>query len=71
MLLLPVLAGCATPISVAPDTSLKSFRPITLSCQDTAETRKQIVAHNSVYDTLRKGKRIVYADDCSKEAPTS
>lgn len=71
MLLLLASAGCSIPISAAPDTSLKSFRPITLSCQDTAETRKQIVAHNAVYDTLKKGKRIVYSDDCLSEAKTS
>lgn len=42
-----------------------------MSCGDTEETRKQIVAHNSRYDTLKTGKRVVYADDCPKEAPTS
>lgn len=35
-----------------------------MSCQDTEETRKQIVGHNSVYDTLRKSRRVVYRDDC-------
>lgn len=66
------LAGCSTPISVAPDTSLQSFKPITLSCQDTPETRSQIVAHNSVYDSLKGGKKVVYRDSCAKpEAKTS
>ena len=72
--MLPVLAlaGCSTPISVAPDTSLRSFKPITLSCEDTPDTRAQIIAHNSVYDTLKHGKRTVYKDGCQKpEAKTS
>jgi hypothetical protein len=34
------------------------------SCKDTVDTRKQAVAHNSVLDTLRSGKRVVYKDDC-------
>ena len=66
------LAGCSTPINVAPDTSLQSFKPITLSCQDTPETRSQIVAHNSVFDSLKTGKKVVYRDGCQKpEAKTS
>ena len=68
-----VLGACAIP-TPAPDTSVESFRPITTSCRDTLETRKQIVQHNSVYDTLKNGKRVVYADGCpapTKEAKTS
>ena len=70
MMLLLASAGCATPTSV-PVSDLRSFRPITLSCADTAATRKQIVAHNSVLDTLKRGKKVVYADDCPQAKPTS
>ena len=70
-LLLLGLAGCATPTgaTVTPKSSLRAFVPIYWSCKDTRETRRQIIAHNSVYDTLRKGRKVVYADHC--EAPTS
>jgi hypothetical protein len=65
-LLLPLgLAGCAIPTSaLTPSASLRAFRAITWSCADTQETRRQVLAHNSVYDTLRTGRRTVYADDC-------
>ena len=69
MMLPLVSGGCATPINVSTD--LRPFKPITLSCADTASTRKQIVAHNSVLDTLKRGKRTVYADDCPEGKPTS
>jgi len=49
---------------VVPVTDLRPWRPITYSCADTAETRRQIVAHNSVLDTLRRGRKVVYRDDC-------
>lgn len=70
MMLLLVSAGCATP-TVAPVTDLRPFKPITLSCADTATTRKQVVAHNSVLDSLKKGKKVVYSDDCADSKPTS
>jgi hypothetical protein len=55
---------------VTPKSSLKAFVPIYWSCKDTKETRRQVIAHNSVFDTLRKGRKVVYADDCV-EKPTS
>lgn len=45
------LGGCS---SVPVDSGCKSFRPITWSTQDTSGTKKQVVAHNRVYDTLCK-----------------
>ena len=58
------LGACATQTVVTPKSSLRAFRPITWTCADTEETRRQIVAHNSVYATLRTGRKVVYADDC-------
>ena len=65
--------GCGTSMSV-PVTDVRQFAPITLSCKDTTATRAQIVAHNSRYDTLKSGKRVIYKDDCPvepKAKPTS
>ena len=70
MILPLVSGGCATPIA-APVTDLRPFKPITLSCADTASTRKQIVAHNSVLDSLKRNKRVIYSDDCPEGKPTS
>jgi hypothetical protein len=53
-------------------TDLRPFKPITLSCADTKATRSQIVAHNSVLDSLKRNKRVIYSDDCPAEGkPTS
>jgi hypothetical protein len=37
---------------VATDSSCRSFRPITHSKADTEQTRREVVAHNRVWDTL-------------------
>lgn len=66
--LLSLLAGCETPTAVTV-TNLKPFRPIGFECKDTPETRKQILAHNSVLATLKSGKRTVYSDDCVEQKP--
>jgi hypothetical protein len=52
-------------------TSIRPWKPISSSCQDTPETRKEIVAHNSVYSSLKSGKKTVYEDDCPKEEKPS
>lgn len=64
MLLLTLVSGCAATPRTVPVTSVKPFRTITWSCQDTATTRRQVIAHNSVYASLKKGKKIVYGDHC-------
>jgi len=62
--------GCATQTVAVSD--VRSFKPLTWSCKDTETTRKGIAAHNSVLESLKSGKRIVYKDDCPQEAkPTS
>ena len=70
LLLLPsLLAGCETPTAATPVTNLKPFKPISWQCIDSPETRKQILAHNSVLATLKSGKRTVYSDDCEQPKP--
>ena len=60
-----VLAGCAADTSV-PVTDLRPWKPITYSCKDTKATRVQILQHDSVYDTLKSGKKVVNQDRCPK-----
>jgi hypothetical protein len=62
------LAGCSE-VREVPVTDLRPFKPISSSCVDTAETRREIRAHNSVLESLKTGKRVVYSDSCEK--PTS
>lgn len=64
------LAACATPINVSTDSSLQSFKTIQSSKKDTCETQKQVAAHNSVYDSLKGGKQVVYSAQC-ESAPTT
>ena len=64
-------AGCSE-VREVPVTDLRPFKPISSSCQDTEQTRKEIRAHNSVYETLKSGKRIVFTDPCKDQSkPTS
>lgn len=68
-----MLAGCESlslqkTRTVAIDTSTKVFEPITYSCDDTGRTRAQIVEHNSVYDTIKKGTTVTYRDHCQPVA---
>lgn len=58
------LAACATPISAPTDSSLQSFKPLSSSKADTCATQREIAAHNSVYDTLKTGKQVVYSASC-------
>lgn len=61
-----LLGACSQ--TVVPVTDVRPFRTITTSCRDTAETRKQVIRHNSVLDTLKTGKDVVYGDDCPAPA---
>ena len=63
-------AGCSE-VREVPVTDLRPFKPISSSCQDTEQTRKEIRAHNSVLDSLKKGRKVVYSDPCPTEKPTS
>lgn len=64
------LTACSE-VREVPVTDLRPFKPISSSCADTPETRKEIRAHNSVLDSLKTGKRVVYSDPCPEKAPTS
>jgi hypothetical protein len=68
--LISALAGCSE-VREVPVTDLRPFKPISSSCVDTAETRKEIRAHNSVLDSLKTGRKVVYADGCPESKPTS
>jgi len=64
-----MLAGCsATPTPQTIDTAVEAFEPIRYSKADSCATQKRIAEHNSVYDTLKRGKRVVYAAPCEIEA---
>lgn len=47
-----MLTGCAGAIPEIADSSCKSFKPISSSKADTEPTRRQIIAHNKVFDTI-------------------
>lgn len=71
-LIAAIASGCAA--EKVPVTNLGPFEPIRYSCVDTTDTRKAIRKHNSTYDSLKSGKKVIYADDCPKEEaskPTS
>lgn len=73
-LMLPLaslLGGCEalTNAEKTPVSDLRPWRTISYSCKDTKETRQQIIAHNSVYDTLKRTKKVVYKDTCPEAKP--
>jgi len=68
--LILISAGCSE-VREVPVTDLRPFKPISSSCADTEQTRKEIRAHNSVLASLKSGKRVVYSDPCPTEKPTS
>lgn len=68
--LVGTLAACSE-VREIPVTDLRPFKPITASCADEAETRKQIRDHNGVYESLRTKKKVVFRDDCPPGKPTS
>jgi hypothetical protein len=53
ILLVFPLCGCSTMQTV--DGSCKVFRPISNSTKDTAQTRREVIAHNRVYGAICKG----------------
>jgi hypothetical protein len=63
--------GACSEVREVPVTDLRPFKPISSSCVDTAETRKEIRAHNSVLASLKTGRKVVYSDPCPVERPTS
>ena len=65
------LAGCASAGQAVnvPVAVVDPFKPISSSCQDTRQTRREIAAHNSVLDTLRTGRDVKYGDPCLAKQP--
>jgi len=47
------LCGCGTTQIV--DGSCRVFKPISNSTQDTAQTRREVIAHNRVFGAICKG----------------
>lgn len=41
-----------------------------MSKADTCETQRQIAVHNSIYDTLKTGKSVVYKAPCETAPKT-
>jgi hypothetical protein len=68
---LTLILGACSEVREIPVTDLRPFKPISSSCVDTAETRKEIRAHNSVLDSLKTGRKVVYEDPCKDVKPTS
>jgi len=68
---LTLILGACSEVREVPVTDLRPFKPISSSCVDTVETRKEIRAHNSVLASLKTGKRVVYSDPCPENKPTS
>ena len=66
-----VALGACSEVREVPIVDLRPWKPISSSCVDTAETRKEIRAHNSVLASLKTGKRVAYSDPCPPEKPTS
>ncbi|CAB4146594.1 hypothetical protein UFOVP1157_54 [uncultured Caudovirales phage] len=62
------LAGCAAKeIPILPlteDGALRAFQPIANSAKAPCSVQKAIAAHNSVYDTLKTRKAVVYKAPC-------
>ncbi len=61
--LVAILAGCASPKSPAFETKLvevpsaKPYRFITYSLNDTAETRRQVRAHNRAHQAVLNAEK--------------
>ena len=47
-----LLAGCSTSGVGIADSACDSFRPISMSKQDTEQTRREIVGHNKAYNAV-------------------
>lgn len=66
------LAACAGQETLIPLTeggALGAFQPIQNSRQAPCSVQKAIAAHNSVYDTLKTKKAVVYKAPCETDKP--
>ena len=66
------LAGCVGSETLIPLTeggALGAFQPIQNSRQAPCSVQKAIAAHNSVYDTLKTKKAVIYKAPCETDKP--
>ena len=63
-LTLAACAGSETLIPLTDGGALGAFQPIQNSRQAPCSVQKAIAAHNSVYDTLKSRKAVVYKAPC-------
>jgi hypothetical protein len=66
-LLLPLsLMACATqtPSPTSPSVALDAFKPVSNSAKAPCRMQQEVAEHNSVYETLRTGKEVVYLAPC-------
>jgi hypothetical protein len=68
---LTLTLGACSEVREVPIVDLRPWKPISSVCADTPETRREIRAHNSVLDTLKTGRKVVYEDHCKDVKPTS
>lgn len=62
------LAGCETPIPPSSAILDRVLQPIRNSPQAPCAMQREVAEHNSVVDTLKKGKDITYKAPCDIEA---
>ena len=58
------LAACETPILLTEGGALNAFKPIQNSALAPCEMQKDVAEHNSRYDSIKKGKTVVYKAPC-------
>lgn len=59
------LAACETPTQLLTEGgALNAFKPIQNSALAPCEMQKDVAEHNSRYDSIKKGKPVVYKAPC-------
>lgn len=58
------LAACETPTVLTEGGALNAFKPIQNSALAPCEMQKDVAEHNSRYDSIKKGKPVVYKAPC-------
>lgn len=68
-LTLAACAGSETLIPLTEGGALGAFQPIQNSRQAPCSVQKAIAAHNSVYDTMKTKRAIIYKAPCEIDKP--
>jgi len=66
------LSGCAgneTPTPLTQAGALAAFKPIANSPMAPCVIQRDVAAHNSAYDTIKRGKAVVYKAPCDVDKP--